>query len=220
LNEKRKGSEPFTTKKPFARLNPRQKKRFQELNPDFVPRRRDTPTARAKKEKAANALEKRDAKEPQNKKKHVLDWIPQPQADRVEAQQDQATQPAESNDAPVTGSAQELPSKPKRPSRLNLKSNSNVVEEILRAGRARESNPAASNSVSSKSTSQIEKNSAGKDSAGKVSAENQGGEKETLGHVARHVVIKECGSVSSPALQLTGEFLPSFGTRNQANMFD
>jgi hypothetical protein len=178
---------PFSTTRPWSKLNARQRKRFKELNPDFVPPQRDAAIAKAKKEKAAVALGKAE-----DKGKHVLDWIPQPQADQVESQPDQATQPAESNDAPVTGSAQASPSKPARSSTLNLTSNSDVVKEILRAGRqGREINTAG----------QDEKNL----------AENQGKERETLTHIAKHVLSKDRGSLTSTALQLTGELFPLCG---------
>ncbi|OGE51250.1 hypothetical protein PENARI_c014G10986 [Penicillium arizonense] len=170
---------PLSTTRPFSKLNQRQRKRFKELNPDFVPPQRDAAIAKAKREKAAIALGKTE-----DKGKHVLDWIPQPQADQVESQPDQATQPAESNDAPVTGSTQASPSKPARSNTLNLTSNSNVVKEILRAGRqGREINTAG----------QDEKNL----------AENQGKERETLTHIAKHVLSKDRGSLTSTALQLT-----------------
>jgi hypothetical protein len=187
VKEKRKVNSalPFRTTRPWSKLNARQRKRFQELNPDFVPPPRDAAIAKTKKEKAAIALGKTEGQ-----KKHVLDWIPQPQADQVEAQTDQATQPAESNDAPVTGPARAPPSKPTRSSTLNLSSNSNVVEEILRAGRQGR-----------------EINTAGQDE--KKKAENQDKERETLTHVAKHVLNKDRGSLTSTALQLTGELLPS-----------
>ncbi|OQD86263.1 hypothetical protein PENANT_c008G02411 [Penicillium antarcticum] len=99
--------------------------------------------------------------------------VPQPQADQ-ELQSDQAP-----------------PNQPARSSTLNLKSTSNVVEEILRAGRV-----PGKKTKKSESASQTEKNQT-------EGAESQGGDKETLAHVARHVLNKDSGSVSSTALQLT-----------------
>ncbi|KAJ5753730.1 uncharacterized protein N7511_007883 [Penicillium nucicola] len=119
-------------------------------------------------------------------KRDVSGSIQQPQAEQ-ELQPDQATHPAESNDDLVTGSAQASSGKPARTNTLNLMSTSNVVEEILRAAQVPKRKPKVSEPASETP----------KDN------ENQGGERETLTHVAKHVLNKDCGSVSSTALQLT-----------------